>query len=127
MVEWLKGKDGKDMLDVILDLPTGFITKPMGLPSIPLVKPNSLQKIYFWFGDPIPTEQYGGDSDNTDFAREVRDKTKAAIEGGIKEMQEKQANDPERYFMDRVAKQIREVQIKAEESFRSLLAGVKTD
>ena len=34
------------------------------------------------FGEPISTEEYGGDADNTEFAKEVRDKTKAAIEKG---------------------------------------------
>jgi len=114
----------EDMLDIMLDIPMSVIKS---VPSIPLVKPNSLQKIYFWFGEPIPTEQYGGDSENDEFANEVRDKTKAAIETGIKELQEKQSNDPDRYFIDRVGKQIREVQAKAEETFKSLLEGIKTE
>jgi len=117
----------EDMLDIMFDLPMGFLSKPLGVPSIPMVKPNSIQKIYFWFGKPIPTDKYGGDSDNTDFAREVRDLTKAAIEGGIREMRAKQAADPDRYFIDRAAKRIREVQSKADESFRTLLASVKSD
>ena len=72
----------EDMLDIIFDLPMNFLKGSVSITSLPVAAPNSLQKIYFWFGEPISTEEYGGDADNTDFAREVRDKAKAAIEKG---------------------------------------------
>ncbi|CAE7233623.1 unnamed protein product [Symbiodinium pilosum] len=72
----------EDMLDIIFDLPLSFLKGSVPVSSLPVAAPNSLQKIYFWFGEPISTEEYGGDADNTEFAKEVRDKTKAAIEKG---------------------------------------------
>jgi len=96
----------EDMLDIVLDVPAPFL--PKSIESVPMVAPNSLQKVYFWFGEPISTEQYCGDADNTEFATEVRDRTKAAIEAGIKELQGRQATDPERFLRGRVEKQIQE-------------------
>lgn len=94
----------EDMFDSIGDIPTGC--KGMVIP-ISITTPCRVQKIYFWFGDPIATEQYNREFTNDDFAKEVRDKTKAAIEAGIRELQEKQGCDPERYLMDQYASQIR--------------------
>lgn len=53
--------------------------------------------------------------------------TKAAIESGIKEMQAKQAEDPDRYLMARVAKDIRSAQSQAEELLKSLWGSIKVD
>eukprot|EP00929_Paragymnodinium_shiwhaense_P052073 TRINITY_DN26113_c0_g3_i1.p1 TRINITY_DN26113_c0_g3~~TRINITY_DN26113_c0_g3_i1.p1 ORF type:complete len:393 (-),score=68.57 TRINITY_DN26113_c0_g3_i1:260-1438(-) len=117
----------EDMLDIMADLPLSFLGKSAPIPSVPLLKPNSLQKVYFWFGEPIPTAQYQGDWENTEFAKEVRDKTKAAIEAGIKELQEKQVADPDRFLIDRVGKQVREAKQNAWSTFRSLCEGIKTD
>ena len=83
------------MLDILFDLPMSFLKGSASITSLPVAAPNSLQKIYFWFGEPISTEEYGGDADNTEFAKEVRDKTKAAIEKGIRELQAKQVADPD--------------------------------
>jgi len=94
----------EDMFDSIGDIPTGC--KGMVIP-ISIVTPYRVQKVYFWFGHPISTDQYNGQFTNDDFAREVRDKTKAAIEAGIRELQEKQGGDPERYLVDQYASQIR--------------------
>ena len=60
-----------------------------------------------WFGNPIPTTQYNGDYTNDDYAKEVRDLTKAAVERGIRELQAKQSVDPERYMVDQYAAKIR--------------------
>mmetsp|Transcript_8695 Transcript_8695/g.15978 ORF Transcript_8695/g.15978 Transcript_8695/m.15978 type:complete len:423 (-) Transcript_8695:333-1601(-) len=89
----------EDMLDTLMDIPLDFARKGLSCPVV-MTHPGKVQKIYFWFGKPISTKQYKGDFSNDDFAREVRDKAKAAIEGGIKELQERQANDPERFLMD---------------------------
>jgi len=94
----------EDMFDSVGDIPTGY--RGYVIP-ISITTPCRVQKVYFWFGDPIPTKQYNGDFTNDDFAREVRDKTKAAIEAGISELQEKQRVDPERYIVDQYASKIR--------------------
>ena len=57
---------------------------------------------------PISTNQYNGEYSNDDYAREVRDKIKSAIEDGIRELQEKQKNDPGRYLVNRYASKIRQ-------------------
>ena len=46
--------------------------------------------------------------ENNDYAREVRDKIKSEIEDGIRELQEKQKNDPGRYLVNRYASSIRQ-------------------
>ena len=44
---------------------------------------------------------------NEDYAKEFRDKTKSAIEAGIRELKEKQARDPQRYMIDQYKSQLR--------------------
>lgn len=51
----------EDMLDILFDLPLNFLKGVSPISALPVAAPNSLQKIYFWFGDPIPTEKYQGD------------------------------------------------------------------
>lgn len=89
----------EDMLIPVADIPTPY----RGL-SIPFVytTPSRVQRIYFWFGSPVSTSQYNGDFENDDFAREVRDATKTAIENGIKDLKQLQAADPNRYLMTRL-------------------------
>jgi len=108
----------EDMLDIVMDIPVGFARDNLSVP-IAVTSPNKIQKIYFWFGEPIPTEQYNGDCDNDDFAREVRDKCKASVSASIKELQEKQRNDPDRYLMDQYASTLKRAYSRACESFYS--------
>ena len=117
----------EDMLDILFDLPVNFLAGATSITSLPVAAPNSLQKIYFWFGEPISTEKYDGDADNTEFAKELRDKTKAAVEAGIKELQARQAEDPDRFLMDRIAKDIRSAQTQARDLLKSLLGSIKAD
>jgi 1-acyl-sn-glycerol-3-phosphate acyltransferase len=93
----------EDMLDIVYDIPLDFYRKDQKLPIIAPVLPHRLQRVYFWFGTPIPTCQYQGDWQNDAFAREVRDRVKAAVEHGIREMQEKQTRDPNRYLYRHIA------------------------
>ena len=94
----------EDMFDTIGNIPTGF--KGMVVP-ISVTTPCRIQKIYMWFGNPIPTTQYNREYSNDDYAKEVRDLTKAAVERGIRELQAKQSVDPERYMVDQYAAKIR--------------------
>lgn len=96
----------EDMFDMRLgDIPTGH--RGMVIP-IAVTTPCRVQKVYFWFGNPIPTERYDGEFTNDDFAREVRDEAKAAIEAGIGELQERQGRDPERYLVDQYTSKFRQ-------------------
>lgn len=94
----------EDMFDSVCDIPTGY--KGMVVP-ISVTSLTKVQKVYFWFGSPIETKQYKGEYTRDDYAKEVRDKTKMAIEAGIKELKEKQASDPERYMLDQYKSKIR--------------------
>jgi 1-acyl-sn-glycerol-3-phosphate acyltransferase len=94
----------KDMFESVCDIPTGY--KGMVIP-ISVTSPSKVQKVYFWFGDPIETKQYNGEYTRDEYAKEVRDKTKMAIEAGIKELKMKQACDPERYTVDQYKSKIR--------------------
>ena len=80
----------QDMFDVIGDIPVDFVRKGLSIPIPGPVSPSRLQKVYFWFGEPIPTAHYKGDFKNDAFAKEVRDKAKAAVELGIRQMKKKQ-------------------------------------
>jgi 1-acyl-sn-glycerol-3-phosphate acyltransferase len=93
----------EDMIDVVGDIPTGYNGY-----TIPVMKtsPSRLQKMYLWFGKPISTSEYKGDSDNTEFAKEVRDKTRNAILSGMEEMKRKQENDPERFLTQQIKKSL---------------------
>lgn len=87
----------EDMLDRLFDIDLGFFRKDQKCPVV-FVSPHKLQKVYFWFGEPIPTTQYNGDWKNDEFAKEVRVKAKAAVEAGIRELQQRQATDPNRFL-----------------------------
>lgn len=95
----------EDMQDRLFDVNVNFIRKDLTA-SVAVVLPHKLQRCYYWFGEPIPTAQYKGDYENDEFAKEVRDKAKAAIEAGIREMQERQANDPNRFLFRHMANAI---------------------
>jgi 1-acyl-sn-glycerol-3-phosphate acyltransferase len=92
----------EDMMDRLFDIDLGFFRKGMSVPVIAPIMPHRLQKVYFWVGEPIPTAQYKGEWENDAYATEVRDKVKAAVEAGIKEMKEVQAKDPNRYLINHV-------------------------
>ena len=65
-------------MDKTLGLPLPPVVRGIGLTPIP--RP---QRLYFWFGDPIPTVPWAGRHEDKGALREVRDEVKAAVEGGI--------------------------------------------
>lgn len=92
----------EDMQERVMDVNCNFVRKGLTA-AIAVVWPHKIQRCYYWFGEPIPTTQYKGDYENDEFAKEVREKAKAAIEAGIREMQLRQANDPNRFMYQHVA------------------------
>jgi 1-acyl-sn-glycerol-3-phosphate acyltransferase len=89
----------EEMLDVLFDVPLGYFRKGVSLPVIlPFISPFRLQRLYFWFGEPIPTKQYNGDWKNEENVKEVHKKVRDAVAQGIKKLQEQQAKDPDRYY-----------------------------
>jgi 1-acyl-sn-glycerol-3-phosphate acyltransferase len=87
----------EDALITLFDVPLGFYRKGLSFPIPGPLWPHRLQKIYYWIGEPIPTTKYNGEWEKDEYTREVRDAAKAAVEAGIRFLQEKQANDPHRY------------------------------
>ena len=93
----------EDMIDRLGDISMELLRKDLTL-SIPgPIFPHRIQRLYFWIGQPIPTTQYNGDWQNDDYARKLRDLTKAAVESGIAFLRQKQANDPERFLFPGLA------------------------
>jgi 1-acyl-sn-glycerol-3-phosphate acyltransferase len=112
----------EDMLRIVADIPLHFVRKGASLP-ICTTSPSKLQKIYFWFGEPIHTSKYNGEHQNDAYARELRDEVKAAIEAGIREMQAKQEEDPDRYLLDQMASKVAEIQDTMWKSIASIYSG----
>jgi chorismate mutase len=71
------------------------------LPIVKIPGLQDLQRIYFCFGEPIRTSQYNGNWENVKFCEEVRDKTKASVEQGIRFLQHVQEADPQRLTINR--------------------------
>ncbi|CEL99635.1 unnamed protein product [Vitrella brassicaformis CCMP3155] len=105
----------EDMLEILKDVPIDWLIGKSSL-TVPIIKyptPAETERVYFWFGDPVSTAEEKKQLDavaGTDaydgklqeLAEQVRDKTKAAIEAGIKELQQRQADDAGRMLPDRV-------------------------
>jgi 1-acyl-sn-glycerol-3-phosphate acyltransferase len=72
------------------------IVRGIGLTSIP--RP---ERMYFWFGEPISTLEYGGVADEHN-ARELRARTAASIEGGLDFLVDEREKDPERTLLIRL-------------------------
>jgi hypothetical protein len=88
----------EDMLDVVYDIPLSSVPIPFLFGSdrtFPVVKPNSLQKLYFKCGVPVDTAMYNCDTSDANCG-ELRDTVKAAIEGGIEDLKQYRALDKNR-------------------------------
>jgi 1-acyl-sn-glycerol-3-phosphate acyltransferase len=113
----------EDMMDIVVDIPVGFLRKGLSVPIIGPIWPSRLQRVYFWFGEPVLTAQYNGDFENDDFAREVRDKVRAAVLGGIQTLQRRQADDPDRFLLAHLGNRARGALHAASRALGELLPG----
>lgn len=111
----------EDALDVVWDAddlyasPLGAILRrlPMrrdivlpvvkGVGPLPLPRP---ERLYFRIAEPIPTAALGGTGD-PEVVRDVRERTKAAVEDSIARLLDVQAVDPDRNFAARLLAQLR--------------------
>tara|TARA_R110002050_G_scaffold104517_1_gene213946 strand:+ start:1633 stop:1977 length:345 start_codon:yes stop_codon:yes gene_type:complete len=94
--------------------------------SLPIIKPpspNQLQKVYFWFGEPIETAHLNG-SQAEEEVWQVREKTRVAIEGGIQELISKQEADPHRQLRARLAHDIKKVQTNLQHQVWDRIASI---
>ena len=96
-----------DMLNVVTEIPIGWLTGHHDL-NLPILKPNmTVQRIYYRFGKPIYPETFfpSGNIDHTneEALMSIRDAVKAELEEMIDELRKYQANDPQRYLSDRIS------------------------
>ncbi len=118
----------EDMFDVVLDAddlmhsPLGTLVRALGIEDQPwfrhgeIIPPVAvghglgpvprLERQYFLFGEPISTAAWAGRHDDRDACLEVRDRVKSAIERQIGQLREVQANDPERYPVQRLLRSL---------------------
>jgi 1-acyl-sn-glycerol-3-phosphate acyltransferase len=115
----------EDMMIIIADLPVGFVRKGLSVPIIGPIWPSRLQRVYLWFGEPIPTAQYNGDFENDEFAREVRDKARAKVLEGIQTLQRRQAEDPDRFLLAHLGNRARDALQAVSSALWQLLPGNK--
>ncbi len=104
-----------DMLDVVVDqntplygqLARGY-EKLMGFPTPPVVRGIGLtpiprlDRLYFWFGEPIDSAGFGTRFDDAAAARALRDETKQAILNGIQFLRDERDHDPNRGLTSRL-------------------------
>lgn len=104
---------GEEMLDIVVDdrnpiygrlvaatrsmvgVPLPSLVRGIGLTPIP--RP---QRLYFWFGEPIPTTPYAGQG--ADGVRHVRDAVKQQVEEGISFLLAERERDPGRHLLKRL-------------------------
>jgi 1-acyl-sn-glycerol-3-phosphate acyltransferase len=104
----------EDALDIVLDTDNPVMAparklamKLLNIEPLPIVRGIGLtpiprpERLYFWFGEPITTLEYGGVSDEHN-ARELRATTAASIEGGLDFLFDEREKDPERSLLKRL-------------------------
>jgi 1-acyl-sn-glycerol-3-phosphate acyltransferase len=104
-----------DMLDVVVDRNTpiygqlaGLYERVLGFPPPPVVRgvgPTPfprLERLYFWFGEPIDSARFGSRFDDTEAARALRDQTKHSILIGIQSLRDTRDQDPHRSLVSRL-------------------------
>jgi 1-acyl-sn-glycerol-3-phosphate acyltransferase len=104
-----------DMLDVVVDQNTplyGRLSRAyervVGFPTPPIVRGVGitplprLDRLYFWFGEPIATARFRRRQDRTAAARALRDEVKQAVLLGIQFLRDERDQDPNRGLVDRL-------------------------
>jgi 1-acyl-sn-glycerol-3-phosphate acyltransferase len=104
----------EDAMDIIMDPDNPLMApvrklaeKLLGAEPLPVVRGIGLtpiprpERLYFWFGEPISTSEYEGDTSERN-ARELRARTATAIEGGLDFLWEEREKDPERSLFSRL-------------------------
>ncbi len=90
------------MLDVVYDLPIGWLPIPFlwgGDRKVPVLKPVRLQRLYFVIGEPIQTDSYCGDFFAEENLEDVQSKTEKAVMEGIEFLRQIQKDDTQRERM----------------------------
>lgn len=118
----------EDMFEIVADAddilrsPVGDLLRAIGITEQPWFRhgevippiargrgPGSIPRLerqYFYFGEPISTEEYAGQHEDRDACFALRERVKAAIEGQIHALREVRASDPDRYPMQRILRKL---------------------
>jgi 1-acyl-sn-glycerol-3-phosphate acyltransferase len=96
--------------DSLLLAPLAFLGKKvLGTPDAPpMVRGVGLtplprpERQYYWFGEPIATQEFEGQEGDDAVARKVRERTAAAVEEGIEMMLAERDADPNRSLVGRL-------------------------
>lgn len=118
----------EDMFEIVLDAddvlrsPVGQLLRALGITERPwfrhgevlppLVRgtgPGGLPRIerqYFLFGAPVPTDSLQGRHDDAEACFVLRTQVKRAVERGIEELRAMRAADPERYPIQRLLRRL---------------------
>jgi 1-acyl-sn-glycerol-3-phosphate acyltransferase len=104
-----------DMLDVIVDRNTpiygqlaDLYERLLGFPTPPVVRgvgPTPiprLERLYFWFGEPVDSARFGSRFDDTEAARALRDQVRQDILVGIQSLRDERDEDPHRSLLSRL-------------------------
>jgi 1-acyl-sn-glycerol-3-phosphate acyltransferase len=114
----------EDMLDVLVDIPADWFRADLSIPLIQPVSPSKIQKVYFWFGEPIRTSHLQSQWNDDDVVWEIREQTRVAVESGIQQMLEYQKKDPFRHLKSRLAHEFVEkrtqINLKMREIFNQI-------
>lgn len=106
----------EDALDIVLDTDNPLMAparklamKLLNVEPPPIVRGIGLtpiprpERLYFWFGEPISTLEYGGVADEHN-ALESKARTAASIEGGLDFLFDEREKDPDRSLLKRLTK-----------------------
>ena len=114
----------EDAYDILLDVgdllasPLGPLVKKLGVrydilwPIVKGAGPTPLprpHRLYFRIGEPVETAGLGGDFDNTDLCKTIRDRVRSEIELGIEWLQRARQEDPKRNFLPRVMGELKQL------------------
>ena len=120
----------EDMFEIVLDAddvlnsPVGHLLRSLGLTEQPWFRHGEilppvvrgtgpaglprLERQYFLFGEPIPTDRFAGRHEDREACFALRQEVKSAIETGIEQLREVRDADPERYPVQRLLRRIAE-------------------
>jgi 1-acyl-sn-glycerol-3-phosphate acyltransferase len=118
----------EDMFEIVVDAedilrsPVGDLLRSLGITEQPWFRhgevippiargygPGALPRLerqYFLFGEPIPTEEYTGRHEDPDACFALRERVKTAIESQIHDLREVREADPERYPIQRLLRKL---------------------
>eukprot|EP00916_Digyalum_oweni_P013609 GHVL01022359.1.p1 GENE.GHVL01022359.1~~GHVL01022359.1.p1 ORF type:complete len:270 (+),score=62.16 GHVL01022359.1:420-1229(+) len=102
----------EDMLKIHHDIPVGWLIgrSDLSVPLCNIPSPQQTERVYFWFGNPIPTQNYFEKMEEMDSesfhkaAEDIRDQVRTAVEEGIEFLKKEQMNDPYRMLPIRTKK-----------------------